>query len=422
MEIFGGRMSQQTLKELFKTYASESVVIFRNRDFLTDKYIPEKISHRDEQIDQLAKILAPSIKGQRISNCFIFGGVGTGKSCVAKHVTKELSKMSNKVRVVYVNCKLKKVSDTEYRLIAEILRLLGRKIPYTGLPTDEVFKIFYEILNSKKQVVILILDEIDALVKKTGDDILYRLTRINEELNETKLSLIGISNDTTFTDALDPRVKSSLSEEEIIFPPYNATQLQDILNQRAKLAFNNGVVEDGVISKCAALAAQEHGDARKALNLLRIAAEIAEREKSRKVTTEHLDRAESKLDMDKAVEVVRTQPKQSQAVLAAIIKLHEKDPKNIQTGDVFSLYEKICISRGLKVLTQRRVSDLIASLHMLNIINTRVVSRGRYGRSREIRVLLEKPVLNKIKNILKENYLLTDSLFLDSPKNRLGMI
>ncbi|MBL7205991.1 MAG: orc1/cdc6 family replication initiation protein [Candidatus Aenigmarchaeota archaeon] len=415
-------MAQQTLKDLFTKYASESIIIFKDRDFLTDRYIPDDIPHREEQVDQLAKILAPSIKGQRVSNTFIFGTVGTGKSCVAKHVTKELSKISDNVKVIYINCKLKKVSDTEYRMIAEILRIMGKKIPYTGLPTDEVFKIFYETLDSKKSVVVLILDEIDALVSKIGDDILYRFTRINEELKETKLSLIGISNDTTFTDNLDPRVKSSLSEEEIIFPPYNAAQLQDILNQRAKLAFDDSVLAEGVIAKCAALAAQEHGDARKALNLLRISGEIAEREKNSKINIEHLDKAENKLDTDKTVEIVKTQPRQSQAVLAAILKLLEKDPKNIQTGDVFSLYEKICVSKGLKVLTQRRVSDLIGELDMLSIINTKIISRGRYGRSKEIKVLLEKNILKKIREILKENYLLTDNLFLDAQKNKLGMV
>jgi cell division control protein 6 len=409
----GVLMAQQTLKDVFDDYSKKTTTIFKDRDVLTDKHVPESMPHRDEQITQIARILAPSIKGERVSNVFIYGSTGTGKSVCIKHITTELEKTSNKTRTLYLNCKMKRVSDTEYRLIAELSRMLGKGVPATGLPTEEVYKTFYNILDSEQRNIILVLDEIDALVKKTGDDILYSLLRTNQDLKNAKVSIIGISNDVSFTDSLDPRIKSSLSEEEVVFQPYNATQLKDILIQRASMAFALGVFDDGVISKCAALAAQEHGDARRALDLLRIAGELVERDGASKITAEYVDKAENKLDVDRVVEAVRFQPKQSQAVVASIIKLVESSQRNIQTGDVFDIYEKICKSRGLKILTQRRVSDLVAELDMLGIINARVISKGRYGRTREIKLLLTKPALNKIKEILKENYLLTDRLFMD---------
>jgi len=132
------------------------------------------------------------------------------------------------------------------------------------LPTDEIYRRFINILDKEKRVVIFVLDEIDQLVKKAGDEILYNLTRLNSELKNTTISIVGISNDLLFTDNIDPRVKSSLSEEELVFPPYNAIQLQDILRQRAMNAFREGIVGEGVIEKCAAYAAREHGDARRA--------------------------------------------------------------------------------------------------------------------------------------------------------------
>jgi len=402
---------QQTLKEIFSGYVREEAKIFKNKDILTEKHIPEKIPHRQEQINQIGKILAPSINGEKVSNVFIYGSTGTGKSVCVRHVANELENITKNVKILYLNCKMKRVSDTEYRLVAELTRMLGKEIPSTGLPTEEVYKAFYNIINQNKTNIILVLDEIDALVKKIGDDILYTLTRINQEL-EAKLSIVGISNDISFTDNLDPRVKSSLSEEEIVFQPYDAKQLQDILTERANLAFSEPI-DNPVIQKCAALAAQEHGDARRALDLLRIAGELVERDGHKKITTDHVDKAEDKLDLDRIVEVVKYQPKQSQAVLASIIRLVESDNKNIQTGDIFSVYERICASRGLKILTQRRVSDLVAELDMLGVINARVISKGRYGRTREIRLLLNKQVLEKVKRLLKENYLLTDKLFLD---------
>lgn len=399
-------MAQLNLEQIFKTYM-EKRPVFKNKDILTDRHIPDSIPHREEQINHIARILAPALASEKTSNMFLFGTVGTGKSVSVRYVAAELEKKSENIRILYVNCKMKKVSDTEYRLLAELVRRMGRAIPATGLPTDKVYRIFFELLDSRKQSVILILDEVDTLVKKMGDDILYNLTRINQDLKNTKLSIIGISNDLSFTDGLDPRVKSSLSEEEIIFPPYNANQLQDILIQRAGPAFNDGVLEQGVIAKCAALAAQEHGDARKALDLLRVAGELVERQGDKKITTKHVDMAEERLDTDRMTTVIRAQPKQSQAVLASIIKLVDEGQKNIQTGDVFSVYEDMCSNRGLKVLTQRRVSDLIAELDMLGAINARVISRGRYGRTKEIRIQLGRPILNKIKKILEDNYLLT---------------
>ena len=398
-------MVQQSLKEIFSSYIEEDKPIFSNKDVLSPDYIPDLTLHREQQIRHLASIISPALRGSKISNIFIYGKTGSGKTVVTKQVASELERTTDKVKVLYINCKMKRVSDTEYRLLAELARSLGCNIPPTGLPTDEIYRRFYDALENQNKNVILILDEIDALVKKIGDEILYNLTRINQDLKNTKISIVGISNDITFTEELDPRVKSSLSEEEILFPPYNATQLKDILTQRTALAFNENVVEAGVVTKCSALAAQEHGDARKALDLLRIAAEVAEREKSFKVTIHHVDKAEEKLDLDRTVEIVKTQPKQSMAVLSTVLRLVESGKKNIQTGDVFELYQEICANAALKPLTQRRISDLIGELDMLGILTTTVISKGRSGRTREIKVMLSKPVIEKIKKALADNYL-----------------
>jgi cell division control protein 6 len=404
------KKTQQTLQNIFNNYVQEKTNFFRDRDTLSSDYIPEETPHRDEEMKNLASILAPTLRGAKSSNVFIYGKTGTGKTVITRYVTAELNKMNDKIKIIYINCKMKRVSDTEYRLLAELAREMGKEIPATGLPTVQVYKTFLGCLDNEKTNIILILDEIDALVKKIGDGILYNFTRINQNLKHSKVSIIGISNDTSFTDNLDARVRSTLSEEEIIFPPYNASQLQDILKQRADLAFHTGIVEPGVVQKCSALAAQEHGDARRALDLLRMASEIAERRGKNRVTIDCVDKAENKLDLDRIVEIVKAQPRQSQAALAAIIRLTENGKKNIETGEVFSLYERICASRGLKVLTQRRVSDLIAELDMLGIINAKVVSKGRYGRTKEIRLQLGKPVLQKIRDVLKENYLIRDGI------------
>jgi len=258
------------------------------------------------------------------------------------------------------------------------------EVPMTGWPTDRVYTVFFDAVDYDERVVVIMLDEIDKLVEKSGDDTLYNLSRMNSELENSRVSIIGISNDLKFTDFLDPRVKSSLGEEEIVFPPYDANQLRDILQHRSDVAFKGDALSDDVIPLCAAFAAQEHGDARRALDLLRTAGELAERAQSETIVEEHVRQAQDKIELDRVVEVVRTLPTQSKLVLFAIILLEKNGVHSINTGEVFNIYKRLCEEIDADVLTQRRVTDLISELDMLGIVNAVVVSKGRYGRTKEI--------------------------------------
>ena len=257
-------------------------------------------------------------------------------------------------------------------------------VPMTGWPTDRVYNEFFDAVDYAERVVVIMLDEIDKLVEKSGDDTLYNLSRMNADLENSRVSIIGISNDLKFTDFLDPRVKSSLGEEEIVFPPYDANQLKDILQHRAGVAFRGDVLSPDVIPLCAAFAAQEHGDARRALDLLRTAGELAERAGADRVEEAHVRRAQDKIELDRVIEVVRTLPTQSKIVLHGIIQLERDGTATINTGEVYNAYRQLCERIDVDVLTQRRVTDLISELDMLGIVNAVVVSKGRYGRTKEI--------------------------------------
>jgi cell division control protein 6 len=398
-------MKKEKLNNLFENFLKRED-IFLDKNKLQISYIPDTIGHREEQIKQIANILAPSLKLNRPSNIFIYGKTGTGKTVSVKHIISNMMELADKKNIslhsIYTNCKLKRVADTEYRIIAQLGRELGEEIPNTGLPTDEVYKIFFDVLEKKEILLLIILDEIDQLVNKAGDAVLYNLVRINEELKKSQISIVGISNNSRFIDLIEPRVKSCLSEEDVLFPPYNALQLQDILRQRTKHAFKKSVLEQGVIEKCAAYSAKEHGDARRALDLLRVAGEVAERECSKKVKITHIDEAESKIEHDRVLDIVRTQPKQSQATLFAILLLDSIQQKTILTGQIYDNYKKVCSQTGLKSLTQRRIGDIIAELDMLGIINAKVISKGRYGRTREITLATSDTSNLKIKQILEE--------------------
>ncbi len=380
--------------------------LFLNKRALQSTYTPTEIVHRGGQIDQVANILAPSLRLEKPSNLFIYGKTGSGKTLSIKYTTEKINNIAGErdlpLKIVYVNCKLKKTADTEYRLIAELTRHFGKQIPPTGLPTEEVYKVFFNTIDERKQTVILVLDEIDHLVKKAGDEVLYSLTRVNDELQKAQVSIIGISNDLIFADNLDPRVKSSLSEEEVVFPPYNALQLQDILRKRSAEAFVADSLQTGVIEKCAAYAAREHGDARRALELLRVAGEVAERSGSKSVTLEHIDAAEEKIERDRVLDIVETQPKQIQAALYAILSAGPRPNSACFTGDVYHHYLSICSHSGLRPLTQRRISDVIAELDMLGVITAAVISKGRYGRTRQITISIPAALRLKIKTLLQQ--------------------
>jgi archaeal cell division control protein 6 len=394
---------QKGLTNFFESYL-EKEPLFVDKKPLQSGFTPDNISHRNEQIDIMAKILAPCLRVERPSNIFIYGKTGTGKTLTTKYVTKQIenvaSSKSKPIFIHYLNCKLKKMVDTEYRLIAQLAREFGKEVPITGLPTDEIYRMFYESIDNEQKIIILILDEIDHLVNKIGNDVLYNLTRINSDLKNAQICIIGISNDLMFTDKLDPRVKSSLSEEEIVFPPYNALQLQDILKERSEKAFKANCLEYGLIQKCAAYAAREHGDARRALELLRVAGEVAERNGCDKVELKHLDTAEEKIERDRVTDIVLTQPRQQQLVLYSILSVYQNRKDKIFTGEVFEVYRGLCLQTGLKALTQRRISDVIAELDMLGIINANVISKGRYGRTREINLSVNLSIATKVKKLL----------------------
>ena len=383
--------------------------IFKDKSILQNSHTPEEIPHRDEQIKQMASILAPVLRGERTSNLFLYGKTGTGKTLSINYVKEELLKRVKKdadfrLRIEYLNCKLKKVSDTEYRILAELIKKFGEEVPTTGLPTEAVYSKFIEILDAEKQLIVLILDEIDQTVKKISSDFLYNLTRLNSELSQSQICVVGISNNLTFLEELDPRVRSSLSEEEIVFPPYNALQLQEILKKRSELAFKEGVIDDGVVAKCAAFAAREHGDARRALDLLRVAGELAERDSSKRILIKHIDEANNKIEKDKILDIIKTEPKQFQFVLHSIINLSEKNQDQpIFTGDVYALYQDICAKNKCEILTQRRVSDIVQEFDMLGIINVRVISKGRGGRMREIRLAISNEIKEKAKEIINNS-------------------
>ena len=385
--------------------------IFKNREALSSTFIPSEFPHRNDEINGFANILKPALYGARPSNILIYGQTGTGKTAVTKFICEQIlekaEKENKKIHTAYINCKQ---TNTPYGILANIGKTYSTEwddvIPHAGWRIDKVYAALKQKADDNGGIAIVILDEIDALVSKTGDDILYHLTGLNSDLNNSKISLIGISNDTKFTSWLDPRVKSRLGEESLTFAPYNAIQIEEILAQRTNIAFNENVVDPLVLSYCSSKAAQEHGDARKALDLLRISAELAERDEREIVTVEYVNNAQNVMEKDQVRSIISTLPIHHKATLVStILNQGKRENGNQTTGEVYSTYTQICKRFNLTDLSQRRVGHIISELDMQGLISAKIVSLGRQGRTKFINVAIDE---NQIEELFEEDSFLSD--------------
>ncbi len=384
------------LDALFDRFVT-NVPIFKDREVLRHDYLPGRLPHREEQVRELGETVAPVLKGARSSNVFIYGKTGTGKTAVTKYVLNHLESKAKQfhssIRFCYINCRM---AASEYRIFASLCQCTGMMVPFTGLSVGEVFDRFRNQLDFSPRILIIVLDEIDALIKAKGDGLLYELTRINESLRNSKVSIIGISNDLRLKEMLDPRVLSSLSEEEVVFRPYNANELRGILSERVPGAFRDSALSDGALGLCAALAAAEHGDARRALDLLRVAGEMAERAGAQVITDEHVRDAEKHIEHNRVFEALKNLTLHSKLVVLSVFLLKLAEVRSAITGEISDVYTELCAELGVTPLTQRRLCTLLNELDAMGLLCAKVVSMGRYGRTKKITLELGRGIIKDV--------------------------
>lgn len=380
--------------------ASSSKALFKNRATLSIDYVPQTLPFRDEHIRGVAQVLSTVFKGGRPSNLFLYGKPGTGKTAVVRTVTDKLaaraSQQGIRATIPVINAK---DNNSPYKLLFEIAKHIGTassdrekktKVPFTGLAISEVIDRILAGVQENKLHVILVIDEIDSFVERNGDEILYTFTRANQRLKSGFVTLIGISNRDDFKERLDPRVRSSLSEEEIVFHGYTIEQLAKILEERSQLAFNEGAVTAGAINLCAVVAGKDHGDARKAIDMLRVAAEQAEREGASSIGEKHIRQAKEQIERDITYEILKHSTMHSKLVLLAIMNSGEG-----LTGEIYDTYSGLCQELHQEALTQRRLTQMISDLKQQGLVDSGIVSQGRYGRSQRIKLTVPPAKLRK---------------------------
>ena len=411
-------MSTTTLDpvERLLNKADQGNLIIKNPNVLRHDYIPSRILHRDKQQELVTQALLPLYKKSIPPNLLVYGKPGTGKTLVIKKVLTQIQnrvdKNSHRIKIATTNAK---DQSNLYNVLVDLGRQLGLKskkttndklwLPSTGLSISEVFnRILYSIEKNKINTVFLI-DEIDHLAKlidKTGKDILYSITRANLKLKNGSLSLIGISNDIRFKEQLDPRVISTLSEEELVFPAYVTNEIKEILEDRIPLAFEENSVSSGALNLCASMACREHGDARRAIKLLDVAAKTAELNQDVSITDEHVRLAAQKIEIDKEAQQLNAFSLHEKLLVIVIMK-----SPNISTGDVYSAYKSLCKITHQNTLTQRRTTQMLNEIELSGLISGKMIHQGIHGNTKKFNLTVSSDL---VKNTLKSNETLVDVL------------
>ncbi len=370
---------------------------------LSSSYIPDNFPHREVQIESIAKVMSSIMNGGISSNLLLYGKSGSGKTSSVLYVTGMLKEaLAGHINIMYINCE---IYDSQYSILVYLTNAIKTgdpPIPVLGLPQD---KIYFELVNrlvKSGNYTVIILDEIDKLLQKNGSDALYVLLKL---MTDSQTSFIGITNDASFVTGLDARVQSRLNQESIIFPPYNAMELRDILKFRVSGIIRDRYIEEAAINLCAALGAQEHGDARKSIDLLRIAIDAALRDDKNSVTIDDVYSARDRFEMNVLRESIKTLPIHSKMVLLSASLTQETDEDLSVTGEIYENYRNICSELGFQPLTMRRISDLLSDLEDIGLLTTNTRSLGRYGRMKFIRVM------GSISSI--KGYILEDRAFLN---------
>ena len=382
--------------------------IFRDRNVLSPHYIPSTLPHREKEIGVVMSAISPALKGEKPRSIFIYGKTGTGKTSCVKYVMERFEEMKNsKAKMCYVNCR---IYNTRYRVFHKLMKDNIPEYAKAGYGLSFFYEKIIDLTNSNGTNVIMVLDEVDMV--RDLDDLIYTLTRANDDLKNGGISLIGISNKLSFKDRLDPRSKSTLYETEMVFAPYTSNQLKSILEQRVKLGFSDGAVDESAINLASAMAAQDNGDARYALKLIMRAAEIVDEEGAGVVSEKQVTAARKSVDEDVSIEAISTLPQHQQIVLYSIAslsmdggrysKLVENSENFLLSGEVYENYLKDARNFKKEPRSSRWYREYLNELEMLGLINTVESGKGMRGHTRLIR--LAYPPL-KVRSVIEKNML-----------------
>ncbi len=368
--------------------------IFADREVLSPHYIPNTLIFREKEIGKIERALAPSLKGEKGRNIFLYGKTGTGKTSCAKYVVREVEEIPNsKAKISYINCKM---YNSRYRVLNKIISDHLPTYSKRGYGAIDLYEKIANWIEEDNKTLITILDEIDVV--KDLDDLVYTLTRINSDMRAGGFTIVGISNNVSFKESLDPRSLSALYETEIVFPPYNATEIYAIIKDRSEKGFKKGMIDDNVLHYVAAAASQQGGDARFSLKIISRIGELAEEAQKDKITLSEAEEAIKIAEKDIVYEVIANLPEQQKIVLYAISKISKEGgsykklitdglDRYIFSGEVYKHYRSISESVKKPPKSERWYRNYISELEMQGIIKTFDSGKGIRGHTKLIKLM-----------------------------------
>ncbi len=357
---------------------------------------------RNNEIREVCSHFAPIFQGGHPVHLSVLGKTGTGKTITLLYLLQEFERLCSEKGIPFQQYHLDLCCPAPcFRALNTLACLMGASKFYKrGISLEDLMTAIERCLLSTSGYVAIFVDEADNIRTDPNTFFTFLVKRLPLRVN-AKIILLFASNRLNWSDNLDPRVKSCLKMRELIFEPYDATSLQHILGLRVEKALRPGTVEDGVIEKIAAVSSRNHGDARKAVDLLTRAAYLAER-KGERITQATVDLASDEIERDKYLAMIRTSPKHLQAALYSALTGKHKGHA-LRTGDAYLLYDRFCREASLTPLTQRAFTDLLSELDMYGFLRASTVSLGRYGRTKEIYVSVSPAIIDQMRRLIRSN-------------------
>jgi len=398
--------TESLIQEAFLRATRRRVAL--NPSLLDDEKLPEaervaalrEIFHRNirgRQTERLARHISPALGGALPPNLLIYGPSGTGKSVTCLHFLSTVAAMCSaknvELRYCYVDLTTPKTCFGALNELA--IALDGKTRRYRkGIALEHIQETVIAALNRLRGVVCIMIDEVDNV--SVDSDVFYTfLSKTLPKKVTPGLFYLFLTNRLEWEKTIDPRILSVLKKTDIIFEPYDAMDLVEILNLRVEKALDTAKVDPGAIRKIAGYASRETGDARKAVELLVKSVKIAE-ETTGHLGLDEVDQADSLLEVDKTDELIGSLAPQQRLALAACYRGLKSQKGKLTTGHAYRIYSDACLQKGNRALTQRRFSDMVSFLDLYGLVNARVTSKGRYGKTRELSACLPETIVDAL--------------------------
>ncbi|HEY4704993.1 MAG TPA: AAA family ATPase [Thermoplasmata archaeon] len=355
--------------------------VFKDRAKVSFDYVPEKLLHREAQVQRLFSIFRPVGDSGIPANAFLFGSVGTGKTHTAKRFCEDFRRYANEhgrgLDHVHVNCRQKMGDDA---VLLHILKHFDERFPDRGFSIPEKLDSLRKHLEKKQVHLVVILDEVDVLLKKSGSEVVYTFSRFGEEAGRGNVSMILISQRKDALDRLDAAALSTFRRTNAVeFPKYSRDELQDILKIRVGLAFHPGTVDDAVLGMIANTAS-EYGDARYAIDLLEGAGGAADTEFAAEVLPEHVRMAKAGVTQSDLAERLRELETPQRLVLLGIARKIRRKTQ-ITTGEAEGAYALACEEFREKRRAHTQFWKYLQDLDAMGLIDAERSGEGVVGKT-----------------------------------------